>query len=189
MPEPGTGVASALEIGRGRQAMGLLERGTSEREADLRARVAAIKAKEAEKPGSALEEVAALGREFRSRLGQVRDTGFTPGATGEPTGRYSARQATKRAEMATDRPSSGPPSGYEPVAPATRLPFVESAFARAEARRRGVSPEQAKAEEEKKRREFETLEAEARQGAAPTAPTTPGGLSAFRRYQQAAVKR
>jgi len=68
MPSPGTSVASALDIGKGRQAMGLLERSTGDRDADLRAKVAAIREKEKAKPGSALEEVAAVGREFRERL-------------------------------------------------------------------------------------------------------------------------
>lgn len=137
-PVTGTGeppkvgsIAGALEIGRGRQAMGLLERGASERDADLRAKVAAIKAKEAAKPGSALEEVAALGQEFRERLKRPAGKAFAPVGAAMPKGESELQK--------------------------------RRAFARAAG------------------------EAEAEEAALP--PATLGGLSAFRRYQQAAVKR
>lgn len=137
-PVTGTGeppkvgsIAGALEIGRGRQAMGLLERGASERDADLRAKVEAIKAKEAAKPGSALEEVAALGQEFRERLKRPAGKAFAPVGAAMPKGESELQK--------------------------------RRAFARAAG------------------------EAEAEEAVLP--PATPGGLSAFRRYQQAAVKR
>lgn len=69
---PESSAVSALDIGRGRQAMGLLGRSESERDADLRAKAKEIEAKETAKPGSALAEVAALGREFRERLKRPR---------------------------------------------------------------------------------------------------------------------
>jgi len=87
--EAGTGairpigaVTRALDIGKGRQAMGLLSRSTGAQDADLREKAAAIKAKEAEKPGSALAEVAALGREFRER--QKRPAGSVTAVPAKP---------------------------------------------------------------------------------------------------------
>jgi len=124
-------VAGALDIGRGRQAMGLLERGTTERDADLRAKVAAIKAKEAAKPGSALEEVAALGQEFRERLKRPAGKAFTPVGMSMPRGESELQ----------------------------------------------------------KRRAFARVGGDVEAEEAALASTAPGGLSAFRRYQQAAVKR
>jgi hypothetical protein len=119
MQTPSTSAAKALDIGKGRQAMGLVERSRSERDADLREKAAAIRAKEAEKPGSALAEVAALGREFRERQKRPAGQVFSPSGREMPKGE-SALQKRRAfaAEKAAAEEEGMPVEQAKPRGPA-----------------------------------------------------------------------